>query len=57
MGIRTFFHKVKLCFVRARETSIPYVDEAKRYGHNGEDIFTDMLCYKLQSCKIKRNVI
>lgn len=57
MGIRTFFHKVKLCFVRARETSIPYVDEAKRYGNNGEDIFTDMLCYKLQSCKIKRNVV
>lgn len=57
MGIRAFFHKIKIGFVRARESSIPYVGEAKRYGNYGEDEFTYMLRCKLPSCKIKRNVV
>jgi hypothetical protein len=44
-------------FVRAGESSIPYVNEAKRYGNYGEDEFTYMLRRELPSCKIKRNVV
>ena len=57
VGIRTFFHKIKMGFVRAGESSIPYVNEAKRYGNYGEDEFTYMLRRELPSCKIKRNII
>ena len=57
MGIRAFFHKIKMGFVRAGESSIPYVSEAKRYGNYGEDEFTYMLRRELPSCKIKRNVV
>ena len=57
MGIRAFFHKIKMFFIRAWEPSIPYVDEAKRYGNYGEDKFTYMLRSELPSCKIKRNVV
>ncbi len=57
MGIRAFFHKIKMVFVRAGESSIPYVNEAKRYGNYGEDEFTYMLRRELPSCKIKRNVV
>ena len=57
VGIRAFFHKIKVGFVRAGEASIPYVSEAKHYGNYGEDEFTYMLCRKLPSCKIKRNVV
>ena len=56
MGIRAFFHKIKMGFVRAGESSIPYVNEVKRYGNSGEDEFTYRLCRELPSCKIKRNV-
>lgn len=44
-------------FVRAGESSIPYVNEAKRYGNYGEDEFTYRLRRELPSCKIKRNVV
>lgn len=57
MGIRAFFYKIKMGFVRAGETSIPYVNEAKRYGNYGEDEVTYMLRRELPSCKIKRNVV
>lgn len=57
MGIRAFFHKIKIGFVRAGESSIPYISEAKRYGNCGEDKFTYMLHRKLPSCKVKRNVV
>lgn len=57
MGIRVFFHKLKMGFVRAGETSIPYLTEAKRYGNYGEDEFTNMLRRELPLCKIKRNVV
>ena len=57
MGIRAFFHKIKMGFVRTRESSIPYVDEAKRYGNYGEDNFTYRLRRELPLCKIKRNVV
>lgn len=56
MGIRAFFHKIKMGFVRAGESSIPYVNEVKRYGNSGENEFTYRLCRELPSCKIKRNV-
>ena len=57
MGIRDFFHKVKMGFVRMGETSIPYVSSAKRYGNNGEEIFIEKLEKSLPNCKIKRNVM
>ena len=57
MGIRAFFHKIKMGFARAVEPSIPYVNEAKRYGNYGEDEFTYRLRRELPSCKIKRNVV
>ena len=57
MRIRELFHKIKMGFVRARESSIPYVNEAKRYGNYGEDEFTYRLRRELPSCKIKRNVV
>lgn len=57
MGIQAFFHKIKLGFVRAGESSIPYVNETKRYGNYGEDEFTYRLRRELPSCKIKRNVV
>ena len=57
MGIRAFFHKIKMGFVRAAEPSIPYVNEAKRYGDYGEDEFTIMLLGELPLCKIKRNIV
>ena len=43
MGIRDFFHKVKMGFVRMGETSIPYVSSIKRYGNNGEEMFIEKL--------------
>ncbi len=57
MGIRAFFHKIKMGFVRAAEPSIPYVSEAKRYGDYGEDEFTYMLRRELPMCEIKRNIV
>ena len=54
MGIRAFFHKIKMGFVRAGESSIPYVNEVKRYGNSGEDEFTYRLFRELPSCKIKK---
>ena len=57
MGIRDFFHKVKMGFVRVGETSIPHISSAKRYGNNGEEIFIEKLERFLPDCKIKRNII
>lgn len=57
MGIRDFFHKVKMGFVRMGGTSIPHVSSAKRYGNNGEEIFIEKLERFLSDCKIKRNII
>ena len=57
MGIRKFFHKIKMFFVRAREYSLPDVDETKCYGNDGEDEFVDMLSRELPFCRIKRNII
>ena len=57
MRIRAFFHKIKMGFVRAAESSIPCVDEAKRYGNYSEEEFTYMLQSELPFCKLKRNVV
>lgn len=57
MSIRAFFHKIKMGFVRASESAIPYISEVKRYGNDGEDEFIHRLCRALPSCKIKRNVV
>ena len=57
MGIRTFFHKIKIGFVRRREDSIPFVNSVKRYGNCGEIEFINTLISKLPPCKIKKNVI
>lgn len=57
MGIRNFFHKLKIGFVRMRGTSIPYVSAEKTYGNNGERYFFDDLMSALPAAKIKRNII
>ena len=57
MGLRSFFHKIKIGFVRRRENPLPYVSEVKWYGNMGEDAFTYWLNSALPTCKIKRNVV
>ena len=57
MSIKTFFHKIKMFFVRSRETSIPYVASGKRYGNYGEDEFVSCLRQVMPMCKIKKNII
>ena len=57
MGIRNFFHKIKMGFVRGVETSIPYVSSEKRYGNYGEDEFVYFLKQALPTCRIKKNVV
>ena len=57
MGIKSFFHKIKMGFVRKRENSIPYVSTTKRYGNIGENRFTYLLQQALPACKIKQNVV
>ena len=39
MGIKSFFHKLKMGFVRMGGAAIPYVSSTKRYGDMGKDIF------------------
>ena len=57
MGLRSFFHKIKVGFARMGETSIPYTSEAKRYGDWGEDEFVLAIQSRLPDCKIKKNII
>lgn len=57
MGIKNFFHKIKMGFVRVGETSIPQVSSTKRYGNYGENEFVRFLKQALPTCRIKRNVI
>ena len=57
MGIRSFFHKIKMGFVRCRESSIPFVSEKKWYGNVGEDTFAYLISRALPTCRIKQNVI
>lgn len=57
MGIRSFFHKIKIGFVRRCENSIPYVSSTKRYGNNGEDEFAYLVKNFLPACRIKRNIV
>lgn len=57
MGIKSFFHKIKIGFARLGGASIPYVSSTKRYGNNGENSFIYELSRVLPSCKIKRNII
>ncbi len=57
MGVREFFHKIKIGFVRIAGASIPHVSSEKRYGNYGEDEFVYLLQQALPTCKIKKNVI
>ena len=57
MGLRSFFHKIKIGFVRKREPSLPYTTQVKKYGDWGEDEFISAIHYRLPDCKIKRNMI
>ena len=57
MGLRSFFHKIKVGFTRMGESSIPYTSEAKRYGDWGEDEFVLAIQSRLPNCKIKKNII
>jgi len=57
VGLRSFFHKIKIGFVRASQPSIPPMSDVKRYGNYGEDELIFMLRRALPDCSIKRNVI
>ena len=57
MGLRSFFHKIKVGLTRMREPSIPYTSAAKRYGDWGEDEFVFAIQSRLPDCKIKKNII
>ena len=57
MGLRSFFHKIKIGFTRMREPSIPYTTAAKKYGDWGEDKFVYAIQSQLPDCKIKKNII
>ena len=53
MGIRSFFHKIKIGFTRMGEPSIPYTTAAKKYGDWGEDEFVCDIQSRLPDCKTK----
>ncbi len=57
MGLRSFFHKIKMGFTRMGESSIPYTSEAKKYGNWGENEFAYAIQSRLPNCKIKKNII
>lgn len=57
MGLKNFFHKIKMGFTRMGEPSIPYTTQAKKYGDWGEDKFVYAIQSRLPDCKIKKNVI
>ena len=57
MGLKCFFHKIKIGFVRRRTPSIPYTSSAKKFGNQGESEFFDMLVDSLPECRIKKNII
>lgn len=57
MGLKKFFHKIKVGFARLGGTSIPDVSMTKRYGDSGENYFLDELIRALPWCRIKRNIL
>lgn len=57
MGLKSFFHKIKVGFTRMGEPSIPYTTQAKKYGDWGEDEFVEAIQSRLIDCKIKKNII
>lgn len=57
MGIKVFFHKLKIGFVRKGGTVIPYTSGAKQYGNEGENTLVDSLLKRLPSCRIKQNIL
>ena len=57
MGLRSFFHKIKIGFTRMGEPSIPYTTASKKYGDWGEDEFVYAIESRLPGCKIKKNII
>lgn len=57
MGLRSFFHKIKIGFTRKGEPSIPYTSEAKKYGDRGENEFVDAVRSRLPDCRIKKNIM
>lgn len=57
MSVLSFFHKVKMYFIRCNEASIPYSTSAENYGARGEEELGYLLSSYLPDCRIKRNVI
>ena len=57
MGLRSFFHKIKIGFTRMSEPSIPYTTDAKKYGDWGENELVYAIRSRLPDCKIKKNII
>lgn len=57
MGLKSFFHTIKMGFVRRRGDGLAFVPSEKRYGDNGEKEFVHALRRKLPDCSIKKNVV
>lgn len=57
MGIKSFFHKIKIGLTRFGGTSIPDISSTKIYGDNGEEFFIDKLERALPLAEIKRNIV
>jgi len=57
MGLRSFFHKIKIGFARMGEPSLPHTTQAKKYGDLGEDEFVYAIQSRLPACASKKNII
>lgn len=57
MGIKNFFHKIRVIFDRSREQPIPWTSPEKKYGNRGETKFSNEIEALLPDCRIKKNVL
>lgn len=57
MGVKKFFHKIKIGFDRWCEAPLPRVPDEKIYGNEGEDEVIKRIRKQLSGCQIKRNII
>lgn len=57
MGLRGFFHKIKIALTRMCAPSIPHCSEAEQYGEQGELALAKEIQARLPACRIKKNVL
>lgn len=57
MGIKNFFHKIRVSFERSKEQPIPWTSPEKKYGNRGETEFSNEIKALLPDCRIKKNVL